>query len=623
MKHYPLPLLICLFLTALCADAQGGIVDFDSDRWELVDAEIVEHLGRKALLGTAILKDVQFENGVIEVDIAGNGFIRSYPGVVFRRQSEVDFERFYIRPHRGNGLFDDALQYVPTINGVAGWQLYSGDGFTAAGVIPNEEWVHIKIEVKGTQGRVYLGDAEEPALVIHELKHGVSSGTIGVMGMKNQQAYFSNFRYESTDELQFDPPPEEVQPLGMITEWELSRPFKHSKIDIERTPAAQGFAELQWREVTAEHSGLVDVSRHIRRTPGEPDWVWARKVIKTESARTMELSFGYSDYISVFLNGRLLLTANSAYRSRDPGFVGIIGLNDSVYLPLQEGENELLFLVGESFGGWGFMARDAEAIFMHESLTKLWEIDRTFKFPESVQYDAERDLLYVSNFFNGGKEFVSRVKPDGEILDLEWVAGLDRPTGMYLDRERLYVVERGGLVEIDVASGEITARHPIPDAGFPNDVTGDPSTGVLYVSDSQRNVVYRFRAGEFEVWLEGEDFKGLNGLFIDDGRLLVGCSGDGCIRSVGLADGKSETLVCLGGGSVMDGVRGDGRGNFIVSDFRGRAFLVTPSGEKTELLNTTARGIFCADLEYVPEKNLIVIPTLNNNLLAAYEYKRE
>ncbi len=623
MRNYALPLLICLLFAALCAHAEGGIVDFETDRWELVDAEVVEHLGRKALLGTAILKDVQFENGVIEVDIAGSGFIRSYPGIIFRRQSEVDFERFYIRPHRGNGLMDDALQYVPTINGVAAWQLYSGDGFTAAGVIPSDEWVHIRLEIKGKQGRVYLGDSAEPALVIQELKHGESSGTIGVMGQKSEQAFFSNFKYELTDDLQFDPPPEKVPPLGMITQWELSRPFKHSEIDIERTPAAQGFTELEWREVTADPSGLVDVSRYIRRAPGEPDWVWARKIIKAESARTMELSFGYSDYISIFLNGRLLFAANSAYRSRDPGFVGIVGLNDSVYLPLEEGENELLFLIGESFGGWGFMARDAEAIFMHQSLTKLWEIDRTFKFPESVQYDAERDLLYVSNFFNGGKEFISRVKPDGEILDLEWVPGLDRPTGMYLDGGRLYVAERGGLVVIDTASGEIAARHAIPEAGFPNDIAGDPSTGDLYVSDSRRNVVYRFRAGEFEVWLEGEEFKGLNGLYLDKGRLLVGCSEDGCIRSVSLADKESETLVCLGEGSLMDGVRGDGRGNYIVSDFRGRAFLVAPSGEKTELLNTTARGILCADLEYVPERNLLVIPTLNNNLLAAYEYKRE
>jgi hypothetical protein len=34
---------------------------------------------------------------------------------------------------------------------------------------------------------------------------------------------------------------------------------------------------------------------------------------------------------------------------------------DSVFLPLRKGENELLFAVSESFGGWGLIA-DPEAV---------------------------------------------------------------------------------------------------------------------------------------------------------------------------------------------------------------------------------------------------------------------
>jgi hypothetical protein len=605
------------------ASQESEIVDFASELWTLVDAEVVEHLGRKCLLGTALLEDVEFRNGVIEVDIAVDDSIRSYPGIIFRRQSEENYERFYVRPHRANGLYDDALQYVPVINGIAGWQLYAGDGFTAPIRMASDEWVHLRMEIKGSQGRLFVGDGEEPALLIHELKHGDSKGSIGLMGQRNQPAYFSNFRFRHDDSLQFDPPPEKVPPLGMITEWELSRPLKYSKIDIERTPAAQGLADLQWRKVEGEPSGLVDIARFIKRTPGEPDFVYAKKIIHADRAETWQLSFGYSDYVSLFLNGELLFSANSAYRSRDPSFLGIVGLNDTLYLPMKEGENELLLLVGESFGGWGFMARDSNAIFQHRDLSKLWELSRTFKFPESVQYDADRELLYVSNFFNQGNEFISRVKPDGTVQDLEWVAGLDRPTGLYLSGGLLYVVERKGLVEIDTASGEITNRYPIPEAGFPNDITGDPATGVVYVSDSQRSLVYSFHDGEFEIWLESDQLAGTNGMYLDGDRLLVGSSGAGCVRSITITDKKIETLVCLGAGSVMDGIRADGRGNYIVSDFNGRAFLVTPAGEKTELLNTSARGIFCADFEYVPGRELLVVPTLNDNRLTAYELSRE
>src|SRR4051794_37606237 len=50
-------------------------VDYNSDKWQIKDqnARIEEYLGRKSLYlrsGFAFLKDVAFENGVIEVDMA-------------------------------------------------------------------------------------------------------------------------------------------------------------------------------------------------------------------------------------------------------------------------------------------------------------------------------------------------------------------------------------------------------------------------------------------------------------------------------------------------------------------------------------------------------------------------
>jgi len=50
-------------------------------------------------------------------------------------ESEQDHERVYLRPHRA-GLYPDALQYTPTFNGLAGWQLYNGDGCTALVTLP-------------------------------------------------------------------------------------------------------------------------------------------------------------------------------------------------------------------------------------------------------------------------------------------------------------------------------------------------------------------------------------------------------------------------------------------------------------------------------------------------------
>ncbi len=68
----------------------------------------------------------------------------------------------------------------------------------------------------------------------------------------------------------------------------------------------------------------------------------------------------------------------------------------------------------------------------------------------------------------------------------------------------------------------------------------------------------------------------------------------------------------------MDGIACDGAGGYIVSDFNGRVFRVSARGKTTEILNRTAPGLFCADLAFVPEKGLLVIPSLYDNRVTAY-----
>ena len=52
-----------------------------------------------------------------------------------------------------------------------------------------------------------------------------------------------------------------------------------------------------------------------------------------------------------------LYRGDDTYRSRDYRFLGSIGWYDTLYLPLEEGENELVVAVSEDFGGWGVQAR--------------------------------------------------------------------------------------------------------------------------------------------------------------------------------------------------------------------------------------------------------------------------
>jgi sugar lactone lactonase YvrE len=605
---------------ALAGD--GGIVDFESGRWAMPNAETVEHLGRTCLMGTAYLPDVEFENGVIEVDLAVTG-ARTYAGINFRMQSSQDLESFYVRPHRA-GLYPDALQYTPVMNGISSWQVYSGEGYTAGTDIPENQWVHVRLEIMGQQARVFLGEDPEPALRIDHLEHGRSSGPIGLYGRRDGAAYFSNFAYSLDESLDFMPQYPRDMPPGMIDVWEISQVFSSTEIDLDVYPDRQELERFQWQPVTVEPSGIVNIARYAGRRGMAPDCIFAKATVESDRARAARYLIGYSDYVTVFLNGESLFSGNSSYQSRDPSFLGILGTNDALYLPLREGGNELMLMVAEGFGGWAFMVQDANAVYQNEALARAWETGEDFRVPEAVVYDEIRDVFYVSNYDaynpsnNAGMQVISKVSPDGAVNDLDFASGLNNPTGMAVFRDRLYVVERTAVVEIDATTGDIVESHRIPEPGFPNDIAVDAS-GNMYVSDSRKSVIYRKAGEDFEVWQAGGGLGNPNGLCIAGNHLLVGNNADRCLKSVDLSSGEITTVMRLAPG-IIDGVAVDKAGRYLVSHWKGKMFRIDPSGEITRLLDTTAPEIQCADFGYAPQRGLIVVPTFLGNKLIAYQY---
>src|SRR5678816_3212480 len=75
-------------------------------------------------------------------------------------------------------------------------------------------------------------------------------------------------------------------------------------------------------------------------------------------------------------------------------------------------------------------------LFAQHSVTKLWETDTVLKVPESVLFDADNKILYVSNidgtdgWAKDGKGSVAKVGMDGKIIAVEWVTGLNAPKGL-------------------------------------------------------------------------------------------------------------------------------------------------------------------------------------------------
>lgn len=259
-------------------------------------------------------------------------------------------------------------------------------------------------------------------------------------------------------------------------------------------------------------------------------------------------------------------------------------------------------------------------------LTLIWESDTIFKGPESVAYDAKRNCLYVGNFNNYprdgmmyNEDYISKIDLKGKILENKFVANLTCPTGICVTNDRLYIVERFGVVVFNLTSNKIETRYRINESGFLNDLSVDEE-GNIYVSVSDSDVIYRIKEGTVEKWLTGKEIDKTNGILVDGDKLIVGVNSDSTLKAVNISD-KTITDIAVLPKGILDGIKKCGE-DYLVSHYEGSLFLVKSNGELTELLNTRNEDIKCADFEYIESQGLLVIPALRNNKVFMYKYKR-
>ncbi|HZL55758.1 MAG TPA: hypothetical protein VFC21_01675 [Bryobacteraceae bacterium] len=196
-------LLWSFALPALLSAAQSIPLD-DLSRLDMhgVNAASIQYHGAKALRLTekagnqsdsfAILRNVSFHNGTIDVDVAGAPgkgaaeSARGFIGIAFRiADNGSRFECFYVRPT--NARADDQLRRNHTTQYISfpGWPwdrlrsespgVYESYADMVAG-----EWVHLRIVVSGTGASLYVGGATQPSLLVHDLKLGDTTGGLAL-----------------------------------------------------------------------------------------------------------------------------------------------------------------------------------------------------------------------------------------------------------------------------------------------------------------------------------------------------------------------------------------------------------------------------------------------------------
>lgn len=153
------------------------------------------------------IKGVNFKNGIIEVKVLSRlledapDFARGFIGLAFRiNEDNSKFESIYIRPT--NARSDDQVRRNHSIQYYA-YPDYKFDRLRKEAPEKYEsytdmemnKWITMRIVVKDTQAKLFIGENKEPSLIVNDLKHGANaSGGIGLWVDIGTEGFFSDFK---------------------------------------------------------------------------------------------------------------------------------------------------------------------------------------------------------------------------------------------------------------------------------------------------------------------------------------------------------------------------------------------------------------------------------------------
>lgn len=153
----------------------------------------------------ARINNLEFSNGVIEVELAGapaadaGEGARGFVGVAFRLQPDnATYDAFYLRPT--NGRADDqerrnhSAQYISHPQWT--WSRLRKETPSKyesyVDLVPGE-WTTIKIDVRGNVARLFVRGNEQPTLIVNDLKSGAQGkGAIALWIDTSTVAHFRN-----------------------------------------------------------------------------------------------------------------------------------------------------------------------------------------------------------------------------------------------------------------------------------------------------------------------------------------------------------------------------------------------------------------------------------------------
>jgi hypothetical protein len=205
--------LLVLLLAASFAGAQS----VDKLQPHKVRVDAADYRGKKAIHITqlpdaqgeatfAFVAGSEIQNGTIDVEVAGAPAAgsmegaRGFIGIAFRAQADASkFELLYLRPT--NGRAEDQLRRNHSTQYVSypdwPWQRTRKEtpGLYESHVdLEPAVWTKVKIVVNGNKARLFVHGAEQPCLIVNDLKMGEAKGAVALWVGPGTDGYFANLR---------------------------------------------------------------------------------------------------------------------------------------------------------------------------------------------------------------------------------------------------------------------------------------------------------------------------------------------------------------------------------------------------------------------------------------------
>ncbi len=257
-----------------------------------------------------------------------------------------------------------------------------------------------------------------------------------------------------------------------------------------------------------------------------------------------------------------------------------------------------------------------------------------FATPESIEYYPSEDVYLVSNL-NGsglavdGNGFISKIKPDGSVINLKWLDGMNKdivlnsPKGLAIQANTLFVADINQVHIFQLPSGKQLNSVNIKGSTFLNGITTG-ADGVVYVTDSGlqagkngyassgSDAVYKvWGNGKYELVAQDKNMGHPNGIVAHGKDLIIVTFGSGEVMRID-ADGKQYALPTPPKGE-LDGLLMLDDGRLLMSSWGGAAVYVLNKDNSYSILADNLDAP--ADLGFDTQRKRVLIPLFKQDKL--------